>query len=120
MKAGGKTTKQTAKEDLFMLTEMSMMANGSTIKPMDLECIAMQTELNTRDSGKTISNTETVLRHGQMVPSMRANMFKERKTVRADSHGLMAQLIMEYSTKTIFKEQVNTTGPMAESITVSG
>lgn len=120
MKAGGKTTKQTAKEDLFMQMEMSMMANGSTIRPMDLECIAILTELNTRDSGKRISNMETVSRHGQMVPSMRANMFKERKTARVDSLGLMAQLITEYSTKTISKEQANTTGPMAENITVSG
>ena len=97
-----------------------MMVNGSMIRPMDLECIAISTELNTRDSGKRISNTETVLKLGQMVPSMRANMFKERKMERVDSHGLMVQPIMEYSTRTISKEQANTTGQMAESITVSG
>ena len=119
-RAGGKITKPMEKEDLSMLMEMSMMVNGLMIRPTDSEFTAILTEPSMRDSGKKISNMEMVLRPGQMVPSTRANMFKERKMVRADSHGLMALLIMEYSTRTISKELDNTTGPMAESITVSG
>ena len=61
---------------------------------------------------RKLRNAHILLRNG-----MRG---KERKMERVDSHGLMVQPIMEYSTRTISKEQANTTGQMAESITVSG
>ena len=95
--------------------------NGLSAKTSgkEKECRSSQTELNTTDSGKRIRNTDTELRLGLMVPSMRANMLKESTTERADTHGLMVKLIMDNTTKAICMEKANTPMPMAMSITVS-
>ena len=41
MKVGGKITKLTEKEDLFMLMGMSMMASGRTTRLMDMVSTAI-------------------------------------------------------------------------------
>lgn len=120
MKDGGKKTKLMAKVDLSMPMETSTMDNGSTTKPMDLVSTAILMEPSTKDTGRRISSMETDWRPGQMVPSTKVSTFKARKMERVDSPGLTDPPIMEFSTKTIFKEQANTTGPMEESTTVYG
>jgi hypothetical protein len=50
-----------------------------------------------KDIGKKINNMEMDWKHGQMAPSMKDNMFKEKNMEQGDSHGLMEVLIMVYS-----------------------
>jgi hypothetical protein len=51
---------------------------------------------------------------------MKDNTFKVKNTEKVDSHGPMAALTTENSSKTILKEMVNTIGQMAENIMVFG
>ena len=119
-RVGGRTTKPMEKEDLFMLTVMSMMVNGLTTKHTALEFIAIWTELSTKATGKRINNMVMVWRHGQMVQNMRANTYKEKNTESEDSHGLMALPIMVSLLKTIFREKVNIIGLTVENMMVFG
>ena len=119
-KAGGWIIKLMVKEDLSTLTEMFMTDSGWMTKHMDLESIVISTEPNTKVTGKKINNTETVLKHGLMVQSTKANMFKVKSTVLVNSHGLMAVLITETSLKITFKEKESIIGLTAENIMVIG
>jgi len=120
MRAGGKITKLTAKEDLSTLMEMSTTDNGSMIRPMDLVYIAILMELSTKDTGRKISNTEMDSKHGQMVLNTKVNTFKARSTELADLLGLMEALIMESLSRIIFKAKENIIGPMEENMTDLG
>jgi len=55
-----------------------------------------------------------------MVLNMKANTYRERNTELVDSHGLMDQLTMVSSLKTISKVKENITGPMEENMMVFG
>ena len=116
MKDGGKTTKPTEKEDLFMQMVMFMMDNGMMIKLMDLEFIAILMELNTKVIGKKINNMVMDLKHGQTEQDMKANTFKAKNMESADLHGLMEVLSTENSLTIIYKERVNTIGLMEENL----
>jgi hypothetical protein len=80
-----------------MLMVTFMMVNGWMIKLMGLESIVIWMEQNMKDIGKKINNMEMDWKHGQMAPSMKDNMFKEKNMEQGDSHGLMEVLIMVYS-----------------------
>ena len=77
--------------------------------------IAILMEPDMKVNGKRISNMVWVLRHGQMVPSSKDNMFKERSTVKELSHGLMDLPILDNSLRTTFKEMESIIGPMEEN-----
>jgi len=59
------------------------------IKLMDMVYIAILMALDMKENGKKISNTEWVLKPGQMVQNSKVNMYKERSMVKVPSHGLM-------------------------------
>lgn len=59
-RVGGRTTKPTVREDLFMLMVTFMMANGSMIKLMDSVFTAISMEPNTKVTGRKINNTVMV------------------------------------------------------------
>ena len=87
---------------------------------MALESTAIWMELNTKASGKKISNTETVLKRGQMVRDMKASISRARSMESANLPGLMAVFIKGSSLKTISKVLENTTGLTEESTTGHG
>jgi hypothetical protein len=74
MRDGGKTTKQMAREDLFMLMVISMMASGKMTRPMDSASIAISTVLDMKDTGKKTSSMETASRHGLMALAITETM----------------------------------------------
>jgi hypothetical protein len=119
-KVGGKTIKPTEKEDLFMLTEMCMMANGWKTKHTDLVYTVISMVPSMKAIGRRINSMEMGWRHGQTVQNMKANMFKAKNTEPADSLGLTEVLIMDNSSKIIFKEKGNIIGLMAENTMVFG
>ena len=120
MRDGGKRIKPMEKEDLFTQMEMFMMVSGLTIKLMATEFTAILTGPNTRATGKKINNMETVSKHGLMEPSIKECMSKERNTDKEDLLGPMVAHTKENLSKITSKEEVNTTGPTAESTTASG
>ena len=75
--ASGETVWLMAMADLFTPKEMSMKENGPRIKQMDMVYTPISTAADMRVSGSKISNTDSELSNGPMVPSMRANMNKE-------------------------------------------
>ena len=66
MKDTGRTTKQTAKEDLSMQMEMSTMVTGRMTRPMASEYIVISMELVTRATGKKINSMARGSRPGPM------------------------------------------------------
>lgn len=66
-------------------------------------------------NGKRINNMVWVLRHGQMVPSSKDNMFKERSMVKELSLGLMDLPIPDNSLRTTFREMESIIGLMEEN-----
>ena len=66
------------------------------------------------------SNTDKVLKPGQMAPNSKANTSRVKSTEKELSLGLMDLLILDNSLKIIFKETESITGPMAESSTDHG
>ena len=120
MKDGGKRTKPTAKDASSMLMVMCTMDSGKMTRPTASVYTAILTALNMKAIGKRISSMEMVLKHGQMVQSMKDNMYKEKSMVLEDLHGLTEAPIMANSLKIIFKAKENIIGQMEESIMVSG
>ena len=78
MMANGREIKQTAKELSSMLMEIFTKGNGLMIKLMAMEHINMLTAQLMLVSGLRTSNTELVLKNGQMEQSMKDNIRTER------------------------------------------
>ena len=87
---------------------------------MDMVCTVILTAPDTKENGKKISNTEWVLRLGQMVPSSMANMSRAKSTVKVPLPGLMDQLTQVNLLRIIFKVTESTTGLMVENSMVHG
>ena len=114
-KVGGKITKPTEWVDLSMQMVMFMMEIGLMIKHTDLVFTVILMELNTKANGKKTSNMVMVLKHGQMVQDIKVNTFKERNTVKDNSHGLMEAPLLDSLSITILKDKANTTGLTVEN-----
>src|SRR5687767_3665575 len=102
MKGTGRMTWQMAREDSSIPTETCMKESGLTTRHMVEEHISTWMELSTGEIGEKISNTDTVLKHGQMVQSMKATTNTERSTELEHSNGLMDHSTLENSTIIIY------------------
>lgn len=91
MKGNGNEIKLMAGESSGMLMGMFSMESGKMTKQTDTVSIRMSMELNTRAIGKTICKMATELRPGQIAPSTRATIKKERSTERGPTSGAMDQ-----------------------------
>lgn len=76
MMGSGGTEWPTVMADSFMPKAMFMRASGPRIKPMDMEFTLISTEVDMKVNGFKISNMDSVLSNGQMVPSTKVNMSK--------------------------------------------
>ena len=90
------------------------------IRLMDMEFTVTWMELNMKETGKAISNTDKVLRHGQMVPNMMDNTFMERSMDKVDLLGQTVAHTSDNSKRTTFKVTVLTTGLMEECSSAPG
>jgi hypothetical protein len=70
MRDTGRTKKQTAMADLYMLTVMYTSANGKTIKLMDMAPTLIPMVQLMKDSGWKINNTVWELKLGLMALSI--------------------------------------------------
>ena len=76
MKESGQRIKQTERESSGMQMGMFMKESGRMIRPTVLVFIFMLMEQGMKAIGKMICKMEQELRHGMMVPSMKANTKK--------------------------------------------
>ena len=120
IRANGKTTRRTEKEDSFMPTEMFMKENGSTTRLMGRECTLTLMELNMLATGKKISKTAMELKLGQMVPNILEPMSTGRNMARENLFGLTDQDTKDSSMTTTSMEMEFMNGPMAGNTTESG
>lgn len=103
-----------------MLMEISMTDIGRMIRHMDMESIVTWMEQDMKGTGKKINSTEKAWKHGLMAHLTKEITLKVRNMALGASLGLMEALIQGNSMKTILKEEVSTSGPMAVSMMVSG
>ena len=116
----GERTELTAKEDLFMLTEIFMMATGPMTKQMDVESISTSTVLSTRDYGKTICSTVMESKHGLTSLSTRVITPSEESTESEATNGMMDQCIQATGEKTRYPALGSIHGLMEDAIKESG
>ena len=110
MKASGKTTEPTVKENSLILMETSMMETGSMIKLMAMESIIISMELCMRDTGEMTFSTVRVRRVGPMDPFTKDSTWPERNMGLAFTAGTMALSIKVNGTRTKLKALVLTVG----------
>lgn len=106
MRVGGKITKLMERVDLFMLMEISMMGTGKMITHMGPVCTVIWMELNIKEIGKRISSMVKELKHGLMVPAMRATMWKDASMDLESSPGPMEAHIKVNSMRIILRDEV--------------
>jgi len=120
MKASGKTTELTVKENSLILTETSMMETGSTIKLMATESITILMEQCMRDTGEMTFSTVRVRRAGPMDPFTKVSTWPERNTDLASIAGMMVRSIKVNGTRTRSKASVLTAGSTEDNTKESG
>jgi hypothetical protein len=94
-------------DDLFMLMGISMMAIGERTRLMGMAYISIWTERGMKVTGRKISNTDRAQRVGQMVPSIRASMWKERSMGMVNLDGQMEVNMKGNFVKIILKDRVS-------------
>ena len=119
-KATGRMIWQMAEEDSFIQTAMSMKENGLTIRHTGGGHMFTWTALNTQVSGERTNSMDSVSKHGQMVPNMRAITSTAKNTALELSSGLMVPCTLENSTTITSMERVCTHGPMDVSMKANG
>ena len=97
------------------LANGKMILNTAMEHLLNIQRLPVKKSYIMKVNGKKINNMAWVLRPGQMVPSSKDNMFKERSTVKELSHGLMDLLIPDNLLRIIFKETGNITGQTVEN-----
>lgn len=110
MRANGKTTELTAKENSLTSTETSMMENGLMIKLMVTESIIISTVLNTRVNGETICNMVKEKRVGLMDLCTKGNTWPVRSMEWVCIVGTTAPNTMESGMRIKSKVLVHTVG----------
>ena len=120
MKDTGKMISQMVEDDLFMRTEIYIMAIGKMTRHMDLVSIPIQTELSMKVIGKMINSTVKEKNIGLMELNILENISLARKMDMENFFGLIIQVTAEIFQIIIFMERGNIDGRMVESIMVIG
>jgi len=99
-----------------MLTGTYMMVHGKMTRLTGMESTRTWTAPGTKGSGRRTSSTGRALRHGLMVPHMRATTLMGRSMGAASSHGPTGALIMGSFMRITLKARGFINGQMAESM----
>lgn len=119
-KETGKKTKLKEQVNQSIKMVIFMKENGKMIWLMAQELIFIQVELNIMGSGSTISSMAKGRKSGQMGPSIKGNMHKEKRMEKEHFILPMAQNTQANLKIMIFKEQESIYGRMEKFIKVNG
>jgi hypothetical protein len=111
MRDGGKTTKEMEREELYFLTETSMMATGRKIINMGLASSATKMGPDTMDNGKITRSTVRALRPSLMVLVTMVATWRTRNMDRVNLNGAMAALTREAFTRINIRAKVSMMTP---------
>ena len=119
-KATGKTIKQMARVDSFMLMEMFMKEIGRMTRLMDVVFMNTMMEPDLLVTGRTIGSTVLESRLGPMALTTKVVMSSGRNMVWVLSNGLITANSSVSFTTTIFTEKVFTSGLITVAMKVNG
>eukprot|EP00351_Strombidinopsis_sp_SopsisLIS2011_P003697 CAMPEP_0116881788 /NCGR_PEP_ID=MMETSP0463-20121206/13844_1 /TAXON_ID=181622 /ORGANISM="Strombidinopsis sp, Strain SopsisLIS2011" /LENGTH=186 /DNA_ID=CAMNT_0004533971 /DNA_START=446 /DNA_END=1006 /DNA_ORIENTATION=- len=110
----------TARESLFMLTEMCMKDSGLMIKQMDPELIFMSMEQSMKVNGRTICSMERAQKHGQINQDMKEIINLDANMASAPICGTMAANTLVTGEKIRFLVLVSTHGSTEDDMKENG
>lgn len=95
--ANGDTIKHLEKELFIMLMVMFIKVNGKMTNPMASVNINIPMASFTKDNGKMINKTVMVLKYGQMVKNIKANLIWDSNQVKVFLNLMMAPFMKDNS-----------------------
>jgi hypothetical protein len=95
IKENGLIIRRKARENLFMLTETSMMEIGNKTKHLDMESTYITMELDMKVIGSTTISMDMVSKLGLMEVSIKETTNKVKKMVKENTCGKMEAITME-------------------------
>ena len=106
--------------DLYILLVIAILVNGNMIKLMELVLFIFVMVGSMLDHGKMICNMDLALRHGLILPSMKAGLKMGKDIILALFILLMEVNMLESFVKIRFQVKELMNGKMAESFKAFG
>ncbi len=119
MKATGRTAKDPAMGDSFMLTEQHTSVNGRMTQQTEAEFLKIYKVTDTKVNGLMTLFTEQVLKHGLLMDQdLLARFSRIKKMAKEDSIGQMEAIMKEIFKMEFSMAQENTTSKINRKLTM--